>query len=137
MEAGRTDTMDPNKQRIAIAEYCGWTNYHIGSPGAGGAVDRPGRPVGTPPNRKYTCELPNYTGCLNAMHEAEKTIPKRDKGIYADILMRVVGPDGETDMVDDYGEWSTSPTTSLFAILNATAAQRAEAFLKTIGKWEE
>jgi hypothetical protein len=71
------------------------------------------------------------------MHEAEKTIPKRDKGIYADILMRVVGPDGETDMVDDYGEWSTSPTTSLFAILNATAAQRAEAFLKTIGKWEE
>lgn len=81
--------------------------------------------------------LPDYVNDLNAMHEAEKTIPKRDKCIYANHLMMVVGFDGETDMVDDYGEWSTSKTTSLFSILNATAAQRAEAFLKTIGKWEE
>ena len=124
----RTDTMDPNKQRIAIAEYCGWTNCRIGSPGAGGAVDRPGRPVGTPPNRKYTCELPNYTGCLNAMHEAEKVLSPK----YQEIL-----DDSE------WGEYLSrlgfcgENTSEVYGCVTATAAQRAEAFLRTIGKWQQ
>jgi hypothetical protein len=108
--------MNPDKQRIAIAEYCG-TDVYI--------------------NDKLWDRVPDYLNDLNAMHEAEKTIPKRYKCIYANHLTMVVGFDGETDMVDDYGEWSTSKTTSLFSILNATATQKAEAFLKTIGKWEE
>lgn len=132
MEAGRTDTMKPDKQRIAIAEYCGWTNCHIGSPGAGGAVDRPGRPVGTPPNRKYTCELPNYTGCLNAMHEAEKHL--KDEQYYD------WSKDKHNDM--SYHRWlgrivdRDTPLPNPCHYASATVAQRAEAFLKTIGKWE-
>ena len=108
--------MNTDKQRIAIAEYCG-TDVYI--------------------NDKLWDRVPDYLNDLNAMHEAEKTIPKRYKCIYTNHLTMVVGFDGETDMVDDYGEWSTSKTTSLFSILNATATQKAEAFLKTIGKWEE
>lgn len=138
MEAGRTDTMDPNKQRIAIAEYCGWKDVrgHMGIPLEGGMLFPYPEHHEEDWRLKPFRGLPDYVNDLNAMREAEKTIPKRHKSIYADNLMRAVGPDGESDMVDDYGEWSTSPTTSLFAILNATAAQRAEAFLKTIGKWE-
>jgi hypothetical protein len=127
--------MNYYKQIWAIGEYIGYKNLKIiegESPFSGVFVDNPNLQNSIPRIR-----LPNYTNDLNAMHEAEKTIPKRDKCIYANYLMMVVGFDGETDMVDDYGEWSTSKTTSLFSILNATAAQRAEAFLKTIGKWEE
>ena len=135
--------MKPDKQRIAIAEYCGWKRVDndpdrhpywmapVGDYRHGSPLD-----VNLIKGEMVKKMFP-YLEDLNAMHEAEKTIPKRDKGIYANNLMHVVGPDGETDMVDDYGEWSTSPTTSVFAMLHATAAQRAEAFLKTIGKWEE
>lgn len=117
--------MNSDKQRAAIAEYCGWK------------FDKNAYKQWISPNGTSWNYPPAYDTDLNAMHEAEKTIPKRDKCIYANHLMMVVGFDGETDMVDDYGEWSTSKTTSLFSILNATAIQKAEAFLKTIGKWEE
>jgi len=134
--------MTADKQRTAIAEACGWGGFE----GNGEFL------IGVPPQNEITEKLlgpkiitnwtprfdvPDYLNDLNAMHKAEKAIPKRDKCIYANHLMMVVGFDGETDMVDDYGEWSTSKTTSLFSILNATATQKAEAFLKTIGKWEE
>lgn len=127
--------MKPDKQRIAIAEYCGWTNCHIGSPSAGGAVDRPGRPVGTPPDRKYTCELPNYTGCLNAMYEAEKRnfIGPREWGQYCDTLRWVMAQFVERKC----GFGSCCGIMCLEAAVGATAAERAEAFLRTIGKWEE
>lgn len=111
--------MTPEAQRIAIAEYCGWTNCRIGSPGAGGAVDRPGRPVGTPPNRKYTCELPNYTGCLNAMHEAEKVLGTE----WSEYLLWM-------------GYYGQNNTSEVYECVTANAAERARAFLLALGKWE-
>ena len=67
-------------------------------------------------------ELPNYTEDLNAMHEAEKvlrvapdTYQPGGRGHYAQLLDEVCGSDGKAF---------------------ATAAQRAEAFLRTIGKWK-
>jgi len=53
---------------------------------------------------------------LNAMHEAEKSLAHDIRNRYIDLL-------GET--YSDSWEFAT-----------ATARQRAEAFLKTIGKWE-
>jgi hypothetical protein len=59
--------------------------------------------------------LPDYLNDLNAMHEAEKTLSDDNLKSYRGWL--VVVCNGE--------HW------------RATAAQRAEAFLRTIDKWEE
>ena len=119
--------------RVAIAEACGWKfdgrdgwtdpsgNYHQA---LYGDTDKYGEYI-----------PPNYVFSLDAMHEAEKLIVEKDKSIFTHEIMNLVGFDGSADLVDDYGEWSTSLTTSAFSIAHATAAQRAEAFLKTIGKW--
>ena len=61
---------------------------------------------------------PDYLGDLNAMHEAEKTLIERGDEVMLDY-------DEELRSVTDGWKWS------------ATAAQRARAFLCTIGKWEE
>jgi hypothetical protein len=58
----------------------------------------------------------DYCGDLNAMHEAEDELSGNQYMVYALMLDAVEG--------------------SLFGI-RATARQRAEAFLKTLGKWEE
>ncbi len=68
-------------------------------------------------------EIPNYCNDLNAMREAEMTLP-------------VHGGNGH--------EWDNSRSEFRWHLgliclqpIHATARQRAEAFLKTIGKWEE
>ncbi len=61
---------------------------------------------------------PDYLNDLNAMHEAEKVLIWRTD-------LAVLDYDEELRMVTDGWRW------------NATAAQRASAFLRTIGKWEE
>jgi len=61
---------------------------------------------------------PDFTGDLNAMHEAEKVIIERGDEAMSDY-------DQELGIVTDSWSW------------NATAAQRASAFLETLGLWEE
>ena len=65
-----------------------------------------------------TAPLSMWDWCndLNAMHEAEDELSGNQYMVYALMLDAVEG--------------------SLFGI-RATARQRAEAFLKTLGKWEE
>jgi len=107
--------MKPEEQRIAIAEACGWKprNHCKG-------FYREGRD-------SYILELPDYLHDLNAMHEAEKILIEQgfqDK--WLDELAEVV--------VGANVHWSDY---HCFPQVNrATADQRAEAFLKTIGKWE-
>ncbi len=64
----------------------------------------------------WVVDCPDYCGDLNAMHEAEETLKGLQFAVYAAILGDVNG--------------------SLFGI-RATARQRAEAFLGTLGKWKE
>jgi hypothetical protein len=59
-------------------------------------------------------DLPSYCNDLNAMHEAEKTLMSEQSLNYKTRLMK----------------------TELW-YYKATARQRAEAFLRTLGKWEE
>jgi hypothetical protein len=61
---------------------------------------------------------PDFHGDLNAMHEAEKVIIERGDEAMLDY-------DEELRFATDGWRW------------NATAAQRARAFLCTLGKWEE
>jgi len=63
----------------------------------------------------------NYTADLNAMHEAQRTLTGLNRHAFCDMLL---------DTVAD------SPD-HLWEVLTATARQRAEAFLRTLGKWEE
>ena len=70
----------------------------------------------------------NYLNDLNAMHEAEQCLWRKDflaRDTFIDHLARILNPvHGYRDQLGQH-------------LLDATAAQRAEAFLRTIGKWEE
>jgi len=103
--------MKPEEQRIAIAEACGWTQCQWN-----GAYDTL---KGVPPIRPSLFQdIPDYLNDLNAMHEAEKTLKNLD--LYRKFIYLVV--------LEDLLNTSNEPAW-------ATAAQRAEAFIRTIGKW--
>lgn len=103
--------MTPEAQRIAIAEACGWILNPAKHTAKG--LDWLHVPSG---NTAYN--PPNYLNDLNAMHEAEKTLTYAQGGEMTLWIQRMT--------CAGYGP-------QLFA----TASQRAEAFLRTIGKWEE
>lgn len=117
--------MDAQKQRIAIAEACGWKECRkTGS--------YPGQIQGMPPttdnqrpapsphsdDKRSWYWIPDYLSDLNAMHEAEKALTDDQFFDYLDRLTITAGK-------------------ALRGLSCATAAQRAEAFLRTIGKWED
>jgi hypothetical protein len=114
--------MTPEEQRIAIAEACGWTVKRW-TDGEGNSV------VGLlPPGVEKTSSSfrhsPDYLNDLNAMHEAEG------------MLLAKCGNDPQDDLWVDYLA-NLLMAAPLCLREHATAAQRAEAFLKTIGKWED
>lgn len=113
--------MTPEAQRIAIAEVCGWKDCYLGSM-TGKTFGWPPIPVSRKSGEVGDVILPNYTGDLNAMHEAEKVLEHDEKlrGRYFMFLDR-----------------KTGNTPTIFHVIRATAAQRAEAFLKTLNLWTE
>lgn len=112
--------MTPEKQRIAIAEACGWWISESLSIWQHKTKD------GAPPD---------YLNDLNAMHEAEKLLQWTDQDIkYTNYLFDAVGINrfyytGATP--------EAFPADRQFAVFHANATQRAKAFLRTIDKWEE
>ena len=108
--------MTDNEINIAIAEACGYT--FDGDKWQRGGV----RIMWQHYNRELGySDPPDYCNDLNAMHEAEKTLGDR-LFVYRNILALIV--------IDD-------PTNRYNEPAFATARQRAEAFLRTLGKWEE
>lgn len=102
--------MSPDAQRIAIAEACGHSRQEPDSAWFDSPSD----------GQIYIEDLPDYLNDLNAMHEAELTLLKNDALFwhkYASYL-------------DE--NYVNQPYT-----VGATAAQRAGALLRTIGKWED
>ena len=100
--------MKPEAQKIAIKEACGW---RPDSRGLGWLS----------PQGCYDPE-PDYLNDLNAMHDAEKVLSRGvgyhqscGFGLYRTALAEVCDEQHPID---------------------ATAAQRAEAFLRAVGKWE-
>lgn len=115
--------MTKDKQRIAIAEACGWLSI--------AKKDEDGKIFGHYPlflepkiygeeHRTLVgvYEIPDYLNDLNAMHEAEKEIIARNKmnGFdgYENTLCGII----------DNGN-----------CVHATASQKAEAFLRTLDLW--
>lgn len=103
--------MTPETQRIAIAEACGWRGIPPEDPLWWKKGD----------DRQHVTGLPDYLNDLNAMHEAESKMTPMQQIDYSTFLMRK--HDGLT--------------TQVFECIHATAAQRAEAFLRTIDKWDD
>lgn len=68
-------------------------------------------------------QFPDYLNDLNAMHEAEKVLMDRLDHWW----------DYHTELKD----MKIMPKYGKGGILHATAAQRAEAFLRALSKWEE
>ena len=111
---------------IAIAEYCCWRNIKeidYQPVGTDPYIDGPSQiwmgihPESDSDSKEYEV-IPDYCNDLNEMHEAEKilfTTNNWDACAYESALQK------ETT------SWAW----------HSTAKQRAEAFLKTIGNWEE
>jgi hypothetical protein len=104
--------MTPEEQRVAIAEACGWTETEAWLDGRR-CFERADSNAGWDFD-----SLPNYLNDLNAMHDAEKAMNNNDWWKFVEHLTNICGRG-----------------TALG--ISATASQRAEAFLRTIGKWEE
>jgi hypothetical protein len=97
----------------AIAEACGWTEISTDSV------------VGKAPGE--TCNrvmfLPLYCSNLNAMAEAEAVLKVADTHEYTDLLYDIACKNQEQT-----GKWLP---------YSIPARQRAEAFLRTLDKWED
>jgi hypothetical protein len=99
--------MSPEAQRIAIGKSVGKL-LHDGDH--------------APSNYVFATDLPDYLNDLNAMYEAVKSLPQNLKPRYFACLCAVVS--GAISL-NGYSEAT-----------EATAAQRSEAYLRAIGKWE-
>lgn len=111
--------------RIAIAESVGWKLIPAGR-------DTFNVPYPQLANKEYVTisasKLPNYPEDLNAMHEVEKTLNRSQVVEYQDSLATFF-------TIQDFFSESKYPIDGY--IIHATALQRAEAYLRTIGKWKE
>lgn len=111
--------MTEQSQRIAIAEACGLRPNPILRDHHRWII-----PSARTDGGDLHVDLPDYLHDLNAMHAAEKALKDSyeteigSRGLYISTLNHISGD-------------------NFFGCIHATAAQRAEAFLRTIGKWEE
>jgi hypothetical protein len=74
-------------------------------------------------------DLPDYLNDLNAMHEAEKVLSDGQRMTYYGHLVSIARKSLGIDPCESH--YQPKFTT------HATAAQRAEAFLCTVGRWVE
>lgn len=101
--------MTDEQINAAIAEACGWRDFVVHPDfGLMGVA---------PDTHGLRTTVDWYTVDLNAMHEAEKVL--RDKELLFEYAMHI------------------SNSHHYEYLLRATARERAEAFLRTLGKWEE
>jgi hypothetical protein len=122
--------MNKHKQRMKIAEVCGWKDIrkcgkkslkpHPEGAELRGTLDAPSANY----PKEYS-RLPDYLNDLNAMHEAEKVLTAKQSSAYWCILQSIGKP------------WPEKGKGAIFwQSTHATAAQRAEALLKTLNLWE-
>ncbi len=106
------------EQRIAIARSCGMVrdwDYILETYQQFRNRDDGGEAIFT------LSKVPDYLNDLNAMHEAEKVLTIEQHWTFMESIREQIGFQKEFT-------WS---------LCHATAAQRAEALLKTLGLWIE
>lgn len=99
--------MNPNKQRIVIAELNGfkWSGLREEKDFIGWTL-----------KGQYWPRLPDYLNDLNAINEVVASLSYTLRTAYTSVLF------------DICGSWSAS--------VDATAAQRCQAYLRVMCKWE-
>lgn len=109
--------MTDTEINIAIAEACGWALVKD-DPDFYEYWEHPkdGRKIGVAAN---SSPFPDYCNDLNAIHEAEKVLNDVSYDSYWSNLVFVC------------------IQSNMERLNSATARQRAEAFLRTIGKWKD
>jgi hypothetical protein len=118
--------MTDEQINIAIAEACGY-EWRVGiygncrglfHPDDNYLKVQPCLDMLLPISSDCAKKVPNYCNDLNAMHEAEELLLSGYWMRYCECLTGLLGK-------------------SVYASVHAKARERAEAFLKTIGKWQE
>jgi hypothetical protein len=114
--------MTPEAQRIAIAEAWGYTveesrrdqefPFFLTKKGIRQGVNW------RTASGAWSHGIPDYLNDLNAMHEAEKVLTRAQQFVYSDLIRKL-------NPCDLDFEW------------HCPAAQRAEAFLRTLGLWKD
>lgn len=129
--------MKKHKQNKAIAESLGWTHCcHRDLYGWGPQVV--GYPPDCLPTAENECVVPDYTADLNAIHGAVDLLSAKNKRVFGDNLNGLVGA-----LYDDYYDgivpgWVADCFAHAITLTSqATAAQKAEAYLRTLGLWEQ
>jgi len=121
--------MKPEAQRIAIVKACGWTLVGINAT-APVPVFSSSQLTGRTPEG-YVQLVPYYLDNLNEMHAVEETIandPLKVLEYYRNLVDLIDrAPDGSR-VFGKCVYWET---------LHASAAQRAEAFLRTLNLWTD
>lgn len=103
--------MNEEQQRVEIAKACGW-EWKSNEDG--------GVKFWSNGDILYAwkdTQLPDYLNDLNQWQSIERNLSQHERETYQEILIRL----------------SQCP----FEAIHATAAQRAEAFLRTINKWKD
>ena len=111
--------MTQQEKRIKIAEACGWTGFSPDS------TTNFVRCIAKGPEGEWRL-IPNYFIDLNEMHEAEKVLTENQRWNQIKLLT----------------EWEPSPARfpllsrcQADKLMRTTAAERAEAFGKTLNLW--
>jgi len=111
-------TMTDLEINIAIAEMCGW-----------GFLSKD-KFIVIPPNSPYSVQplstIPDYVNDLNAMAEAEQILDSTNGGITDPSCLRYA-----------YGSEIYRIVPNDIQPFRASARHRAEALLRTVGKWKE
>lgn len=119
--------MTDQKINVAIAEACGW-EFEPSRDVNGKA--RPEAWVSPNGERIWTDNpIPDYANDLNAMRDAEMTFDGQSKAFFYFDEIRAT--------ILRHAGLSLNGCVGNFRFLTAPARIRAEAFLRTIGKWEE
>lgn len=125
--------MSDEEMIVAIAESQGCKNVHRWSWKYRASC---------PPDYNGSDDLPDYLNDLNAINNVIKTIPETMRDAFHDnlhVICMNVGRQFERgwfermEISEDIGFCSTT----CFHALTATAKQRAEAYLRAIGRWKE
>lgn len=118
--------LTPEQKRIAIAECCGWTEiernpFHPNPPLCGFNISQGKTPE---QNCGSRWGIPDYLNSLDAMAQAEATLSYEEADRFDCELYDICKRDNSER---EY------PMPGRFAVIHATASQRAEAFLKVKG----
>lgn len=127
--------MNPELQRVKIAEACGKVQHLVECPEcygtgfSGSELDREPCPLCEMSGqvKMYLGRIPDYLSCLNACHEMERVLTDEQHRLFRKLLFTGVYNRGEGQTNDSADR----------GMVSATAPQRCEAFLRVMGLWQD